>query len=83
MIKLLDYRPPPKDTAKASGGSGDKRPLAVAVREILSCLVARAIKPSPLKVALRPMEMERVYSIVSYECLGAVSECKKLSLAVA
>ena len=78
MIKLLDYRPPLKDTTRASGGGGDKSSFAVAVREILMCLVARAIKPSPLKVALRPMEMERVFSIVSYECLGAVSECKKI-----
>ncbi|CAI8021126.1 Probable E3 ubiquitin-protein ligase HERC1 [Geodia barretti] len=74
MIKLLDYRTPLKDTTRASGGGGDKSSLAVAVREILMCLVARAIKPSPLKVALRPMEMERIFSIVSYECLGAVSE---------
>ena len=80
MIKLLGYHPPPKDAAKPSGGAGDKSSLAVSVREVLRCLITRAIKPSPLKIALRPMEMERVYSIVSYECLGAVSECKNWGL---
>ena len=78
MIKLLDYKAPSRDVVVAGGGV-DKSGLAVAVREVLKCLITRAIKPSPLKVALRPMEMERVYSIVSFECLGAVSECKDIN----
>ena len=77
MIKLLDYQSPSKEVVD-SGAGVDRIGLAVAVREVLKCLISRAIKPSPMKVALRPMEMERVYSIVSYECLGAVSECKNL-----
>ena len=75
VIKLLDYRAPPKE-AVVAGDYVDKSALVVAVGEVLRCVIARAIKPSPLKMALRPMEMERIYSIVSYECLGAVSECK-------
>ena len=75
VIKLLSYKPPPMDVVMA-GGYVDKSELAVAVRDILRCLIARAIKPSPLKPALRLMEMERVYSILSFECLGNVSECK-------
>ena len=59
-----------------AGECVDKSSLAVAVREVLRSVIARAIKPSPLRVALKQMEMERVYSIVSFECLGAVSECK-------
>ena len=76
VINLLDYRPPPSEAVVAAAGGVDKTVLAGAVREVLRCLVARAIKPSPLKVALRSMEMERVYSIVCYECLGAVAECE-------
>ena len=75
VIKLLDYRALPKE-AVVAGDYVDKSALVVAVGEVLRCVIARAIKPSPLKMALRPMEMERIYSIVSYECLGAVSECK-------
>lgn len=75
VIKLLDYQPPPKE-AVVAGDSVDKSSLVVAVREVLQAIIGRAIKPSPLKMALRPMEMERVYSIVVFECLGAVAECK-------
>lgn len=75
VIKLLDYQPPPKSVVVA-GDFVDKSSLVVALREVLQSIIGRAIKPSPLKVALRPMEMERVYSIVVFECLGSVAECK-------
>ena len=75
VIKLLNLRPPPEG-AVMPDDFVDRSDLAVAVKEVLRCLVARAIKPSPLKPALKQMELERVLSIVSYECLGAVSECE-------
>ncbi len=59
-----------------SGSYVNKSELAETVKEVLKCLAARSIKPSPLKPTLRLVEMERVHAVLSYECLAAVAECK-------
>ena len=59
-----------------AGGYVDKSELASTVREVLKCLAARSIKPSPLKPTLRLLELERVHAVLGYECLAAVAECK-------
>ena len=94
VIKLLKCRPPPSLPPSSGGGDEgegsedgsseerDRRRLAVAVREVLKCLVEKSVMPSPLKPALRLMELERVYGIVSFECLGSVAECEYIHVHV-
>ena len=75
VIQLLNYQPPSIDVVVA-GGYVDKSELASTVGEVLRCLAARAIKPSPLKPTLKLLELERVHAVLSYECLASVAECK-------
>ena len=75
MVQLLSYQPPPLEVVIA-GEFVDKSELAQNVCHVLQCMAARAVRPSPLKPTLRLGELERVHSVLSFDCLAAVAECE-------
>ena len=75
VIQLLNYHPPSIDVVVA-GGYMDKSELASTVCDVLKCIVARAINPSPLKPTLKLLELERVHAVLTYECLASTAECE-------
>ena len=75
VIKLITYQPPSMEVVIA-GDYVDKSELSQAVKEVLKCLAARAVKPSPLKPMLKLLELERVHALLGYEGLAAIAECK-------
>ena len=58
------------------GGYEDRSELAEAVKEVVKCLSSRAIKPSPLRLTLRMLELERVHAILSNQCLTSIADRK-------
>ena len=75
IVQLLSYQPPPMEVVIA-GDYVDKSELAQSVREVLKCLAARSIKPSPLKPTLKLLELERIHAVLGYESLATVAECE-------
>ena len=58
------------------GGYEDRSELAKAVKEVVKCLSSRAVKPSPLRLTLRMLELERVHAILSNQCLTSIADRK-------
>lgn len=59
-----------------TGGYEDHSELAEAVKEVVRCLSSRAVKPSPLRLTLRILELERVHAILSNQCLTSIADRK-------
>ncbi len=59
-----------------TGGYEDRSELAEAVKEVVRCLSSRAVKPSPLRLTLRMLELERVHAILSSQCLTSIADRK-------
>ncbi len=58
------------------GGCEDKSELALAVKDVISCLSSRAIKPSPLKSAIKLLELQKLHSTLSYESITSLADSK-------
>lgn len=60
------------------GGYEDRSELAEAVKEVVKCLSSRAVRPSSLRLTLRMLELERVHSVLSYQCLSSIADRKEI-----